>query len=432
MATLANLADRVRVELGDLGKTFVTTFTADGTTNRFDLQYAPLNESLITVTKNGTTLANTAYGIEESTGIMVLTTTPTAGDTLVVAGTYYRYFTATEINNLVADAISTHTTNHTDSVGRAITIDSLPANEEYPVTVHAVTLALYTLATDAAFDIDIQAPDGVTIPRAERYRQLMEMVQARQEQYRELCMLLGIGLYRIDVLSLNRISKATGRLIPVYKPQEVDDRSYPERVHIPHNIYGDKPAEWPTTAQDITSYQGRSFSTSLDFTANYAGKSFTANLLNQRGSVLVVQNFGLTVTAPGIRTVDTASRTASTTTTTLTTTTAHGLSAGNSVVITGVNTTVDGTYTVATIVSTTSFAITTSATTALSLTGLTGQVETNVAKDYTFTLTLTKDQTLRLAEHTYWSLSTVDYFTAESVEIEGGNFYTVRSSTVVL
>ena len=245
-------------------------------------------------------------------------------------------------------------------------------------------------------------------------------------------MLLGVGLYRIDVLNLNRISKATGRLIPVYKPQEVDDRSYPERVHIPHNIYGDKPAEWPTTAQDISAYQGRSFSTSLDFTANYAGKSFTASLLNQRGSVLVVQNFDLTVTAPGIRTVTTAARTANSTTVTLTTSTAHGLSAGNSVVITGVDTSVNGTYTVATIVSTTSFTIVTSATTALALTGLSGQVETNVSKDYTFTLALTKDQTLRLAEHTYWSLSTVDYFTAESIEVEGGNFYTVRSSTVVL
>ena len=39
MATLLSLTDRVRVELGDLGKSFVTQFVADGTTNRFKLLY---------------------------------------------------------------------------------------------------------------------------------------------------------------------------------------------------------------------------------------------------------------------------------------------------------------------------------------------------------------------------------------------------------
>lgn len=431
MTTIASLADRVRVELGDLGKTFVTTIVADGTTARFNLHYSPLNESLITVTVNGVTLANSAYGIEESTGVMVLDTVPAAEDVIVVSGTYYRYFTAAEINTLVEEALLTHSANHTDSTGRKVTIDNLPVLEEYPVVIHAVSLALYTLATDASFDIDIQAPDGVTIPRAQRYRQLMEMVQTRKEQYRELCTLLGIGLYRIDVLTLNRISKATGRLIPVYSPQEVDDRSYPQRVNLSHNTYANKPSEWPTEAGEITAYQGRSFSTSLDFTGNYAGKSFVARLLNQRGSVLIVQNFTLSVDTTGIDVITQAARTAGSTTITITTSAAHGLSAGNSVVITGVDSTVNGIYTIATAGSTT-FTITGTATTALSLTGLTGQVETNVSKDYTFTLSLTKDQTLRLAERTYWSLCTVDSFTSETIEIKGGNFFTVRSSTIVI
>jgi hypothetical protein len=68
----------------------------------------------------------------------------------------------------------------------------------------------------------------------------------------------------------------------------------------------------------------------------------------------------------------------------------------------------------------------------LALTGLTGQVETNATKEYTFHLSLTKEQTLRLAERTYWSLSTVDYFTEESIEIKGGNFFTVRSRGIVI
>ena len=431
MATLANLADRVRIELGDLGKSFVTNFVADGTTNRFRLHYAPLDGQGVKVFKNGTDISNLA-SVEEQTGILVTDTVPADGDELLVSGTYYRYFTATEINAIVEEAFQTHAYSHNDSVGRQLTLENLPGVEEYPVAIHATTLALYTLATDASFDIDIQAPDGVSIPRSERYRQLMEMVQARQEQYRELCNLLGIGLYRIDVFNLNRISKATGRLVPKYVPQEVDDRSYPERVKTPLPTLGSVAEAWPTEAGELTAYQGRGFTHSLTVTGNYAGKKFIANLLNQRGSVLTVQAFTLNVTTTGTDVITAASRTNGSTTITLTTSAPHGLSANDAVVITNVNNTVNGFGTVASVVDSTHFTITGLATTALALTNLTGQVETNASKAYTFDLSLTADQTLRLAERTYWSISTVDAFSNEQIEIQGGKFFTVRSSTVIL
>lgn len=365
MATIDSLISRVRVELGDLGKSFVTQFVADGSTNRFKLHYAPLDATTvqvqIKVLANGNTYDITSRSsIEESTGVLILFEednetpfVPADGDELTVSGNYYRYFTGAEITRLVNDAFKEHSNNALDSTGRRVTLDTLPANEEYPLTIYAVTLALYTLATDAAFDIDIAAPDGVTIPRSERYRQLMDMVQTRHQQYRELCSLMGIGLFRIEVFDLNRISKTTNRLVPKYLPQEVDDRSYPQRVQLPAPTLGNAPTPWPTDAGELTAYQGRSWSYSLDFEGDYTGFSFTAKLLNQRGSVLVVQNMSLDV-------------------------------ADNE----------DGTYTAA--------------------------------------MSLTKDQTLRLAERTYWSLSIVDDETEESTEIKGGNFFTVRRSTAVI
>jgi hypothetical protein len=432
VATISNLVDKVRVELGDIGKSFVTQFVADGSTNRFILHYAPLDASLVEVYKNGVDISNSST-VEESTGILVLDDVPADGDAITVSGNYYRYFTAAELASLVTSAVEQHSAKHTDSLGRKITVETLPLIEEYPVSVYAVTLALYTLATDAAFDIDIQAPDGVTIPRAERYRQLMEMIQTRQAQYKDLCVHLGVGLYSIDVFSLRRISKATGRYVPVYKPQEVDDRSYPQRVDTPAPTYGDKPVPWVTEAGELTAYQGRSYTTSIDYTGNLAGKSFVANLLNQRGSVLIVQPFTLSVSTTGIDSITGASRTSGSTTITVTTSAAHGLSTGNSVVITGVDTTVDGVYTILSgNPANTTFTVTGTATTVLALTGLTGQVETNVSKDYTFTLSLTKDQTLRLAERTYWSLSTIDSFTSDKVELKGGNFFTARVSSVII
>jgi hypothetical protein len=352
VATISTLVDRVRVELGDIGKSFVTRFVADGTTNRFSIHYSPLDGSVVQSWINGVEKTNVT-SVEESTGVIVFDEVPADGAEITVTGTYYRYFTAAELTGLVNDAFLQHSAGHTDVVGRKLTLDTLPPIEEYPVALYATTLALYTLANDAAFDIDIQAPDGVSIPRAERYRQLTEMMNVRQSQYRDLCAQLGVGLYKIDVFSLRRISKATGRYVPEYKPQEVDDRSYPQRAHVGTPTYGDVPAPWPTDAGELTAYQGRSWSASIDFTGDYTGKSFVASLLNQRGSVLVVQEITLVV-----------------------------------------NDNEDGTYTAA--------------------------------------LSLTKDQTLRLAGRTYWSLSTVDDVTEERIEIKGGNFFTQRVSEVVL
>jgi hypothetical protein len=168
-------------------------------------------------------------------------------------------------------------------------------------------------------------------------------------------------MYKIDVLTLRRQSKATGRMVPVYKPQEVDDRSYPQRVHDQLPTYGDKKLPWPTDGGELTAYQGRAFSATVSFTGTYDDSvSYVAKLLNQRGSVVVVQNFTLQVTGTS-------------------------------------------------------------------------------QSGFTANLFLTSDQTLRLAERTYWSLQLVDpnhtdvnSGTTLPVEIKGGNFFTERVSTVVI
>ena len=352
MATIDSLVGRVRTELGDLGKSFVQQFMADGTTNRFKLHYSPLDGATVRVWKNNVEISDTC-SVEESTGVLVTDTLPADGDEFTVNGTYYRYFTDAELSSLVTDAVAQHSGRDTDSTGRKITVDNLPFIEEYPVAIFATTMALYTLATDAAFDIDISAPDGVNIPRSERYRQLMEIVQTRQAQYRELCVQLGIGMYSIDVFSLRRISKTTNRYVPVYKPQEVDDRSFPQRADLPLPTYGDDPLPWPTNGGELTAYQGIAYEKTLEFTGDFTGKSFLAKLVQQRGSLTTVQNFTLDVTT---------------------------------------------------------------------------EDDTN----FVATITLTAEQTRRLARRVYWQILSVDDTTAEVVQIIGGNFFTERASEVIL
>lgn len=266
MATISSLADRLRSEIGDTPKSFVYPFTADGTTNRFLVPYSPLDGVNLVINQNGEDVS-TAVQVEEATGYIVFDTTPEDGDTIIVAGNYYRYFTDSEICQFVSDAFTQHSAFHTDAYGRTVSIMNLPVLEEYPVVVYASTLALYTLANDAAFDINVFAPDGVTIPRSERYQQLMQMIQTRKDQYKELCSQLGIGLYKIDVFSFRRISKTTNHYVPIFQPQEIDDASTPIRVHLPTPTYGNVELPVPVVTQDLNVYEGDAyeFSIRLDF-----------------------------------------------------------------------------------------------------------------------------------------------------------------------
>lgn len=276
VATLQALSDRLRAELGDTARTFVDNYTGDGSTIRYQLSQAPIQGSTIVVKVGSTDVSATAT-IEEGTGVLTLAAAPANNSVVTVAGQAYRYFTDSEIAYYINTAFAQHTRGETTSLGSSISqLAFLPGVEEYPVVILATTLALYTLANDSAFDISIMSPDGVSIPRSERYSQLMSMMTTRQQQYRELCSMLGIGLYRIEVSSLRRISRLTNRYIPIYKPQEIDDWSLPQRVMLPVPTYGDQTPPEPILVQDLEMYSGddfvQDFGFSFDLT-NYTAKS---------------------------------------------------------------------------------------------------------------------------------------------------------------
>lgn len=264
MANIQTLSNRLRTEIGDIGRSFIEQFTGDGVTSRFQLPYAPVNGISLRVTVNGTDVSNTT-SVEEVSGLFQLGIIPSNNAVIKVSGVAYKYFTDTEIQYYISQAFYDHSHNATDSNGATTTLATLPFVEEYPLVILATSMALYTLATDAAFDIDIISPDGVSIPRSERYRQLMEVVQQRKEQYRELCSLLGVGLYRIEVLTLRRISRRTNRYVPVYRPQEVDDGSIPQRVYLPVPNYGDTTPPGPAEPKDLELMSGDDFYESFKF-----------------------------------------------------------------------------------------------------------------------------------------------------------------------
>ena len=101
------------------------------------------------------------------------------------------------------------------------------------------------------------------------------------------------------------------------------------------------------------------------------------NFTDKRGGSTITPSnsnvTGLVVNAAGALTATAASRTSGSAVVTITLATGHGLVNGNTVTLSSIDSTVNGTWVIANVTSTT-FTITGTATTALSLTGLTGVI----------------------------------------------------------
>ena len=296
MTTVNSLVDRVRLELGDQASTFEVSFLGDGSKTRFETGYFPLASALLTVTVDGTPLTSSDFTVEERTGLVILDTAPDADAVVIFNGTRYRYFGSTDITSFVSAAVAQHVYHRTDAFGRQMTLENLPFVEEYPLAILGCLMALNALVTDASFDIDIMAPDGVNIPRSERYRQLMDLIATKQQQYRELCAALNIGLYRIEVFNLRRVSRTTGKLVPVYIDQEIDDYSAKQRVYIPTNTLGSDPVPSSSTTLDLTFTQGDIFSQEVVLGVDITGRTPKAQIRIYPESLQAWAEFAVEVT----------------------------------------------------------------------------------------------------------------------------------------
>ena len=246
---LDRIRERSRLEIADHPRAFHTEQVGDGVKAYFDMPARHLAPDSIEVRVLGpgespstiTTLTDADYSLDVFEGAVILPAPLEAGATLYVTGTRYRFFDNETLDTFIATAMSQimrgrliTTTNLTQWGYRSYvtypyTYDTLPEVEILPLAILVKIQALWVLATDAAYEIDIQE-DGASIPRTERYRQLMSQIAAETARFEEMARQLNIGLGRIEMSNLRRISRTTGRLVPLYVAKEYDDHSLPVRV----------------------------------------------------------------------------------------------------------------------------------------------------------------------------------------------------------
>ena len=297
MALLADLLSRVRLELGDQQKQFTFTATGDGVTKDFYLNAKPVELANLYVTVNNVAVAYPAgYTLEGSLGALHFVTAPAASEAIKVTGTANRYFLDSELEEFIDTAVLQHTDNRTDQFGTKVNMASLPPVEEYPLAILASIEGLWALATDAAFDINITAPDGVVIPRSQRYQQLTGIIAQRMEQYKQLCSALNIGLWRLEMGTLRRISRTTNKLVPIYLAQEIDDSRKPERIYITNDLKGRVPLPSYAGTYDIILYQGDNWSGTFDFPFDVTNLTFKAQVRTYPNSPAIYATFTITKT----------------------------------------------------------------------------------------------------------------------------------------
>lgn len=237
--SLATITAQAGLILRDTGESFQARVMGDGDTTTFTLPrdnvavtgaYIEADPVPITLTPAEDSPIAGEYVVDAKQGIITLGEPLAQGETLVVDGKSYVATLPDDMSGFIDMALELHLAGRYPRPA----IDDLSTTESYLVSMLAVIENLWSQATEASNEIDVMTPEGVNIPASQRFAQILTLIERLQEHYKELASALNVGPYRIMVSTLRRVSRTTNRLVPLYMPQEFDDRTYPPtRIYPP-------------------------------------------------------------------------------------------------------------------------------------------------------------------------------------------------------
>lgn len=180
------------------------------------------NNAPVTITSN--TSASAYYSLDARNGILRFNTTPSASASILVEGYYYEWVLPSDLEFYAIHAIERHVYNLDLPLQNmsAIVIDT--------IGMSCVVEALWGLLTEYSRDIDITTSESVHIPASQRFRMVQSLLDYWSKAYERQAKSLNIGLERIEIMNLRRVSRSTNRFVPIYKSKELGEYGPIERI----------------------------------------------------------------------------------------------------------------------------------------------------------------------------------------------------------
>jgi len=195
------------------------------------------------------TAVTTKWTLDEHNGILKLNDESYIGSTMTVGGYHFVWFSESDLALAMGQA-ATEQFYHRD-----VNLQTIDPVEIEVLMIGTVVRALWSLSIELALDIDVSTPEGMYIPAHQRYSQIVQQMQYWEQQYEDRMGSLNIGLGALEQYKLRRVSRMTGRYVPVYVDREFDDPRWPERLYPAISDEPDNPRPGWAVVQDITSHQ---------------------------------------------------------------------------------------------------------------------------------------------------------------------------------
>lgn len=229
MTTQAEVINVARNYLRDFPKFFQLSFDAAGRTYALGKPNIDPASLWVAYLPNGvgasvTTLTASNYSLDGRNGIIRLPAPLVNASQFMVEGYYYEWLTQADLEFYSEMSISVNTHNLNTALE-----DMAPAVVKV-IGIHTIVQALWGLLSEYSRDIDVITSESVHIIASQRYRMVSELLEMWTNEYNTMASALNIGLNRIEMVTLRRISKTTNRYVPIYKGREVGDYAPIERL----------------------------------------------------------------------------------------------------------------------------------------------------------------------------------------------------------
>lgn len=225
-AILKDVTEVARTYLRDFPRFFQVSLDAVGRT--YELGSPNIDaDTLWVATTTGasaTQLSPLQYSLDDRNGILRLGSTPAANTKLMVEGYYYEWVSPADLEFYAKQSINQHV------FSLDIPLENMAQVIIETIGMGTIVEVLMGLMSEFSRDIDVMTSESVHIPASQRFRMVQSLLTYWSQQYDKQARALNIGVDRIEIFNLRRVSRTTNRYVPIYKHKELGDYGPIERV----------------------------------------------------------------------------------------------------------------------------------------------------------------------------------------------------------